>query len=30
MAFVFSTVSVSVGIVLALLLDEQKLHKIES
>ncbi|WP_171238319.1 MFS transporter [Ruegeria sp. HKCCA5763] len=29
MAFVFSTVSVSVGIVLALLLDEKKLHKIE-
>ncbi|WP_171185362.1 MFS transporter [Ruegeria sp. HKCCC2117] len=30
MAFVFSTISVSVGIVLALLLDEKKLHKIES
>ncbi|WP_050603826.1 MFS transporter [Ruegeria sp. 6PALISEP08] len=29
-AFVFSTASVSVGIVLALLLDEKKLHKIES
>ncbi len=30
MAFVFSTISVSVGIVLALMLDESKLHKIES
>ncbi|MGV6803609.1 MAG: MFS transporter [Ruegeria sp.] len=30
MAFVFSTISVSIGIVLALMLDEKKLHKIES
>lgn len=30
MAFVFSTVSVSVGVVLAMLLDEKKLHKVES
>ncbi|MEO1109338.1 MAG: MFS transporter [Pseudomonadota bacterium] len=29
MAFIFSTVSVSVGILLALMLDESKLHKIE-
>ena len=29
MAFVFSTLSVSVGIVLALMLDEEKLHKVE-
>lgn len=29
MAFVFSTISVSVGIVLALMLDEDKLHKVE-
>lgn len=29
-AFVFSTLSVSIGIVLALMLDEKKLHKIES
>lgn len=30
MAFVFATLSVSMGIVLALLLDEKKLHKVES
>ncbi|WP_170525886.1 MFS transporter [Ruegeria arenilitoris] len=30
MAFVFSTLSVSIGLVLALMLDEKKLHKIES
>jgi len=30
MAFVFSALSVSVGLVLALLLDEKKLHRIES
>ncbi|NVO56266.1 MFS transporter [Rhodobacteraceae bacterium B1Z28] len=30
MAFVFSTISVSVGVVLALMLDEDKLHKVES
>lgn len=30
MAFVFSTLSVSIGIVLALMLDEKKLHKVES
>ncbi len=30
MAFIFSTVSVSMGIILALMLDEDKLHKIES
>lgn len=29
MAFVFATISVSFGIVLALLLDEKKLHKVE-
>lgn len=29
MAFIFSTISVSVGILLALMLDESKLHKIE-
>ncbi|MEX0277522.1 MAG: MFS transporter, partial [Ruegeria sp.] len=29
MAFVFATVSVSVGIVLALMLDENRLHKVE-
>ncbi len=30
MAFIFSTISVSVGILLALMLDEDKLHKVES
>jgi MFS family permease len=30
MAFIFSTISVSLGILLALMLDEAKLHKIES
>lgn len=30
MAFVFSTLSVSIGVVLALMLDEKKLHRIES
>ena len=30
MAFIFAAISVSVGIVLALMLDESKLHKIES
>ena len=30
MAFVFATLSVSMGIILALLLDEKKLHKVES
>lgn len=29
MAFVFSTISVAIGIVLALMLDEKKLHKVE-
>ncbi|KUJ81069.1 MFS transporter [Ruegeria profundi] len=30
MAFIFATLSVSVGIVLAMLLDEDKLHKVEN
>lgn len=30
MAFIFATVSVSVGVLLAILLDEEKLHKVES
>ena len=30
MAFIFATVSVSVGVFLAMLLDEEKLHKVES
>ncbi|MDX1741970.1 MAG: MFS transporter [Ruegeria sp.] len=30
MAFIFATLSVSVGIVLAILLDEDKLHKVEN
>ena len=30
MAFIFATVSVSIGVLLALMLDENKLHKVES
>lgn len=30
MAFVFATISVSIGVLLAILLDEKKLHKVES
>lgn len=30
MAFIFATLSVSVGIFLAMMLDEEKLHKVES
>ena len=29
MAFVFAAISVSIGIVLAMMLDEEKLHKVE-
>ncbi|WP_367647207.1 MFS transporter [Ruegeria arenilitoris] len=30
MAFIFATISVSVGVLLAIMLDEEKLHKVES